>query len=120
MDAHDSVTKKVQELFIELVGARAESLKGNVPARKVNDIVGLALSEDSDPLVADQLAFHLVDWNSDAAFIVAVLLFPERFTKEELQAGVDMFLCHVPAHVMAAARLGGHEAKDIFLDENAT
>ena len=120
MDAHDSVSKKVQELFSELVGARGVSLKGDVPAREVKDVLGLALSEYLDPLVADELAFHLVDWNSDAAFIVAVLLFPERFTKEELQAGVDMFLCHAPAHVMAAARLGGHAAKDIFLDENAT
>ena len=120
MDAHDSVSHKVQQVFSELVGARAESLKGNVPARKANDVLGLALSEDSDPAVADEIAVHLVDWNSDAAFIVAVLLFPERFTKEEIQAGVDMFLCHVPAHVMAAARLGGHEVRDIFQDENAT
>jgi hypothetical protein len=60
-----------------------------------------------------------VDWNADAAFLVSVILFPERFTPEELRAGVDMFLLHVPAHVLAAARLGGYEAKDIFLDENA-
>ena len=117
MDAHDSVSEKVQKLFSELVGLRAESLKGDVPARKANDILGLALSEDLDRLTADELAFHLVDWNSDAAFVVAVLLFPERFTKEELQAGVNQFLIHVPAHIMAAARLGGHDAKNIFIDE---
>lgn len=50
--------------------------------------------------------WHL-DWETDAAFLVAFLLFPERFTKEELQAATDMLLIHVPAHVVAAARLAG-------------
>jgi hypothetical protein len=61
--------------------------------------------------------FTLVDWNSDAAFPVAFMLFPERFTAEEPQAGVSLFVVHVPAHVLAAARLGGYEAKDIFIEE---
>lgn len=120
MDDHDSVTAKVQATFAELVGSRAEVLRGDVPARLANDVLGRALARDEDPLIADQIAFHLVDWNSDAAFLVAALLFPERFTESELAAGVDLMLCHVPAHVMAAARLGGYEAKDIFLDEPAT
>jgi hypothetical protein len=91
-----------------------------VNARKQNDILGQALAQERDPLVADQIAFHMVDWNSDAAFVVAFLLFPERFTPEELDAAVDMFLIHVPAHVMAAARLGGYQVKDIFVEPDAT
>ena len=120
MDAIDSVRAKVQSIFTELVGARAEILKGDVAARGVNDILSNALASHHERLTADQIAFHLVDWNSDAAFIVAMLLFPERFTNDELAAGSDLMLCHVPAHVMAAARLAGHEVRDIFLDENAT
>ncbi len=120
MDAYGTVTEKVQAIFKELVGERAEVLRGNVNARKANDILGLALARDLDPLKADELAFHLVDWNGDAAFIVAVLLYPERFTNEELEAGTDKLLVHVPAHILAAARLGGYEAKDIFLNETAT
>jgi hypothetical protein len=119
MDAHDSVRAKVDAIFRELAGDRALALRGNVNARLANDILGEALAAERDPLKADQLAFNLVDWNADAAFLVSVMLFPERFTPEELRAGVDMFLLHVPAHVLAAARLGGYEAKDIFLDENA-
>jgi hypothetical protein len=67
-------------------------------------------------LCADQIAFHLTDWSSDAAFIVALHLFPERFTSEEIEAGVGLFLCHVPIHVIAAARLAGHQAEDLFRD----
>ena len=120
MDEQDSVTRKVQSIFEELAGSRAQALRGDVPARQGNDILAQALADDLEVAKADQLAFHLVDWNSDAAFLVAFLLFPERFTAEELQAAVDMFLVHVPAHVLAAARLGGYEATDIFLDEPAT
>lgn len=118
MDEHASVKAKVHTIFRELAGDRANSLLGGVPARRANDILGRALIEGCDELKADELAFHLVDWNSDAAFIVAFILFPERFTEEELRAAVDMFLVHVPAHVLAAARLGGYEANDIFANES--
>jgi hypothetical protein len=120
MDAHDSVRDKTWRIFDEAFGSRADLFKGGVPARTANDVLGDALAKDVDPLVADQIAFHMVDWEIDAAFLVAFLLFPERFTKEELQAATEMFLIHVPAHVMAAGRLAGHDVKDIFKDEDAT
>jgi hypothetical protein len=120
MDAHDSVRAKVDAIFVEIAGPRAEQLRGGIPARRANDLLGQVLAGAGDPLKGDELAFHLVDWNSDAAFLVAFLLFPERFTAEELLAGVDMFLVHVPAHVLAAARLGRYEARDIFRDEQTT
>ena len=120
MDAHDSVRAKVDAIFRELAGDRASALLGDVPARRANDILGQALSSDHELLRADEMAFHLVDWNSDAAFLVAFLLYPERFTPEELCAGVDLLLIHVPAHVIAAARLGGYEVQDIFEGDDAT
>ena len=120
VNAYDSVTAKVDAVFRELVGDRAEVLRGSVPARRANDVLGQALVGDLDPLQADQLAFNLIDWNSDAAFLVALILFPERFTPEELQAGVDRFMLHVPAHILAAARIGGYEAKDYLAEDDAT
>jgi len=120
MDAHESVKAKVLQIFTELAGSRAEALRGNVSARAQNDILSKALAREGDSSVSDEIAFHMVDWNSDAAFVVAFLLFPERFTPEELDAAVDMFLVHVPAHVMAAARLGGYQVQDIFAEPDAT
>lgn len=115
-DAHTSVRKKVHQLFVELAGARGEVFCGGVPARQANNVLGCALSDEIDPLKADEMAFHLVDWEADAAFLVAVMLYPERFTADELRAGVDMFMVHVPAHILSAARLGGYATKDIFTD----
>lgn len=120
MDEFDSVTAKVDAIFRELAGSRADALLGDQPARTANDILGHALATDRDELQADEMAFHLVDWNSDAAFLVAFMLFPERFTPEELRAAVGMFLAHVPAHVLAAAGVGGYEAKDIFANDATT
>ena len=120
MDAYDSVRHKVWQIFAEAFGDRADLFKGGIPARTANDVLGIALAEDMNPLVADEIAFHMVDWETDAAFLVAFLLFPERFTREELQAATEMFLIHVPAHVMAAARLAGHEVKDIFISPDET
>jgi hypothetical protein len=117
-NAHDSVRKKVQAIFTELAGERARTLDGSTFPAGITSTVTVALAgsnaTEEQILHADQIAFHLTDWNSDAAFIVALHLFPERFTPEEIGAAVGMFLVHVPAHVIAAARLAGHPTEDIF------
>ena len=65
---------------------------------------------------AGNIAINVADWQADAAFLVALHLFPERFTDEEIDDGVRSLLIHVPAHVIAAARLAGHPAEDIFAE----
>ena len=122
MDAHDSVRDKVDAIFKGLAGDRAQVLRGDVNARQANDVLGQALAAefDLDPLKADQLAFNLVDWNADAAFLVAVMLYPERFTQAELAAGVGMLMVHAPDHVVAAARIGGYGISEALEDRDAT
>jgi hypothetical protein len=104
-------TDKVIALFRELVGDRALKLEGRHYPADVNTRITAALTEgpieEKDLLKKDGIGFHLVDWQRDAAFIVALILFPERFTNEDIRDEVDSFLCHVPAHVLEAARLGG-------------
>ncbi len=122
-DPYESVREKVEALFTELAGDRARRLNaGTFPAGITSAISG-ALADpaatDEQILHADQIAFHLTDWSADAAFLVALHLFPERFTSEEIQAAVGMFLVHVPAHVLAAARLAGSSTEDIFRDSGA-
>ena len=117
-DAYDSVSKKVEAIFTDLVGDRAQMLdRRTFPARITSTITAALSGSDSNEeqvLHAEQIAFHLTDWSSDAAFIVALHLFPERFTREEIKAGVDLFLNHVPGHVIAAARLAGYPTGDLL------
>jgi len=41
-------------------------------------------------------------------------MFPEKFSKKEIEAGVGLFLVHVPNHVAAAAKISGNQCKDIW------
>ena len=107
-----------------MVGDRANKLEPtHFPADVNSRIVDGIISEYDDPteekiLAANDIGFHLVDWQSDAAFLVALTLFPERFTDEEVAEGVRMFLIHVPAHVIEAARLGNYPFENPYVDED--
>ena len=80
---------KVAAIFTELVGARASRLSASHYLADVNSRITKALTKDviSDPeiLKKDEAGFHIVDWQADAAFIVALSLYPEKFTDEEIE-----------------------------------
>ena len=111
-DVHDNVERKVKAIFHEMAGARADRLFFAIPPA-TGDIAHAAERDMCDQTAFD-VAFHLSDWTSDAAFLLAAHLFPERFTREEIAEGVDSFLLHAPNHVAAAAKLSGHPISDIF------
>jgi hypothetical protein len=106
----------VDAIFAELVGTRAKRLDGSVIAEPAMSTVASALTAQYGEK-AREVAFHMTDWNSDAAFVVALHLFPERFTAEEIAAGVGMFLVHAPNHIRAACGLTGHYVWENFPDD---
>ena len=117
-DSSSPVRERVEAIFRELAGDRAVSLDATIlPAGITSTITAALASEDASDeaiLHADEIAFHLTDWSAEAAFLVALHLYPERFTRDEIKEGVEAFLIHVPHHVIAAARLAGHSTEDIF------
>ena len=121
-DSTPSVREKVAAIFRELAGDRAATLYATRLPAGITSIITAALvaeaGDDDEILHADQIAFHLTDWSSEAAFLVALHLFPERFTPEEIREGVQAFLIHAPHHVIAAARLAGHPTDDIFREDD--
>jgi hypothetical protein len=116
-DANETVDRKVAAIFAELAGERAKRLDGSVIAEPAMSTIALALAEQYGEQ-ANDIAFHLADWNSDAAFVVAVHLFPERFTPEEIAAGVGLFLVHAPNHIRAACELTGQYIWENFPDDD--
>lgn len=62
-----------------------------------------ALAKDYSEAAADEVSFHLTDWGNEAAILVAIHLFPERFTAQELQCAVEMIVSHAPYHVAGMA-----------------
>lgn len=104
---------KVAAIFRELAGENCCRLDGSHYNHDSAVVIAQALQHLGEARAKD-IAFHLSDWASDAAFIVAVQLFPERFTAAEIADGVERFLIHAPNHVAAAAVLAGHSVEDIF------
>jgi hypothetical protein len=89
--------------------------------KKLTGAIELALkAEDVEEAVARDIAFHLADWDEEARFIVALQLFPDRFTPEEITSGIMGFLIHAPNHIAAAAKLHGCPVQDIFDDPTGT
>ena len=117
----DAATK-VLTIFRELVGDHAERLSGSRYLADVNSRITTALadktSDDQNILRMDGIGFHVIDWQNEAAFLVALSLFPERFTDEEIREGVERLLLHAPQHILEAARLGGYPIENIFLEGN--
>jgi hypothetical protein len=115
-DPSKSFRTKVTEIFREFVGERAEILCSGLCDGQIYNRIADALVSESDigEEVAKDIGFHLSDWHSDAAFIVALHLFPERFTPAEIEAGTADFLMHAPNHFAAAATLYGFPVDDIF------
>ena len=113
-DAHDTVDEKVRAIFREAFGDRSDRLHGDKPAFDGLNAMQKALTDEWGLEVADQIAFNLAECNWNAAFIAAVCLFPERFTDEELRAGIDMLLIDAPDHFAAAAVLAGKQITDVF------
>ena len=108
MNANKDISKKVIQLFNEFAGENAKRLDGSKFPDVIADLITDVLAEDFDMEIARDIAHHLVDWNSDAAFMVALLLWPDRFTKDEISQGIYTFMPHAPDHLAAAAKLFGH------------
>jgi pimeloyl-ACP methyl ester carboxylesterase len=102
------VRGKVAALFAELVGERTRRLHG------IGAAIAAALEEEFEPQQPADIAFHLTDWGDEAAFILSVQLYPERFTAEEIREGVQSFVIHAPNHIAAAAHLSGWPLRDVF------
>lgn len=117
-DPHESVRRKVLDIFANLVGERAGRLNGSIMATPAMDAIAGALAGKHGAEKSDAIGFHMADWNSDAAFIVALHLFPERFTPEEIDAGLGLFLVHAPNHIREACRLTGSYVWENFPEDD--
>jgi hypothetical protein len=105
---------KVEGIFEELAGQRAEALDPTVHNLVFQEKIMGAFKGDLGEKKARLLGFHLADWNADAAFIVALHLFPERFTKRDIVAGVISFQVSATDHITAASVINGFPIEDPY------
>lgn len=114
MDEHESrqIHDKVVQIFSEIVPERSERLDFFKDNDHATDAIAVALAEDTPR--HEEMAFHLSDIRTDAAFLVALHLFPERFTPQEISAGVWQFMAHVPYHIKMAIETADMQFEEDF------
>lgn len=105
---------KVVELFKEYVGESADRLSPYKFRSDICNLAAQALEEDFGKKRAHKIAFHLFDWHADAAFIVALVLWPEKFTKDEISQAIYTLMHEAPDHLAASAKLFGCPVTDVF------
>ncbi len=90
----------------------AELMTLATPEKK--DPIARALAAEYSETDAQDIAFHLTDWSGDCAFLLALLLHPDRFSDVEIRSGIMNFLIHAPNHIAAAAKLYGFGIQDVW------
>ena len=107
---------RASEIFREFFGDKT----CNIP--DVQDKIAKAVAEGSSKKKflkkGLEIGFHLTDWHEDARFLIALSLFPERFTDAEIRQGVIWFLIHAGYHIPEAARLIDIPTRSHFRDKN--
>ena len=91
MGTDDPVGEKVRTLFSHVPGGDASKLEGGRFPQEVRSLVAEVLRPDFGKKLSQHIAFHLLDWNGDAAFLVALLLWPKEFTNEDS----DGIICRI-------------------------
>ncbi|HYF47964.1 MAG TPA: hypothetical protein VEJ63_01055 [Planctomycetota bacterium] len=61
-----------------------------------------------------ELGFQMGDWGRDAAMMLALHLYPEKFTPTEIRDIVGQVLVHVPNHIVAAAAIADQPVTDVW------
>jgi hypothetical protein len=114
MDSYDLMRQKVRDIFSELAPDKAKVLGGDRLAKNIIFRIKEIYTPEFGARNASTLGMHMSDWNNDAAFIVAMHLYPERFTDEEIRAGIEQFLIHAPNHIRAACQITGQDVWESF------
>lgn len=117
-DPNQAAVDKTAQIFKELCVAKYRNLTdpsrpkstdlGRAARARIIQVFSEALGEDE----ATQLAVHVTGFPSDIAFVAALLLFPDRFTDEELAAGVRCFEIELSFHSPEIRRLLGESSQE--------
>jgi hypothetical protein len=114
----DELTQKVQGLLRAVAGDLADRVSATTLHRVVIRRIKQAHVIDLGADDASRLGMHMSDWAGDGAFLLALHLFPDQFTDEEVRDGVARFLAHAPNHIRAACGITGSYVWEDFPDDD--
>jgi hypothetical protein len=105
----DRATRKTRAIFIRAFGSRAGLLFKGVSTQMMMDSISAAFARHMCREKAADIGFHIGDWAHDAALVLALHMFPERFTRDEIRHLTDFVAAGMPYHSAALATHFGYE-----------
>jgi hypothetical protein len=108
-DPNQTAFDKTVQIFVEICPARSRNLvdpaapKSLDIGRELSKRISHIFTERFGKEKAEEFATHVTGFPSDAAFLVALFLFPERFTDEEVAAGIRCFGIEASFHGLEIA-----------------
>lgn len=108
-----NLRKKLDRLYSEALG---QPVRWGDPDREsaCQELIRRALGDELEAEAAEDVAFHLADWSADAAFLLALHLFPDQLTEDEVSEGLYELLITAPDHLAAAAKQFGQPVQDSY------
>ena len=101
--------RKARAIFAKAFGARGDGLFESSSTAAMTETIASAFAREMDPGKAGDIGFHLGDWASDAALLLALHMFPEKFTPTEIRHVTDYLAAGLPHHCAALATHFGYE-----------
>jgi hypothetical protein len=105
----ESATRKTRTIFVRAFGSRAAPLFKGASTQNMMETISAAFTRRMSREKAADVGFHIGDWAHDAALVLALHMFPERFTREEIRQVTDFVAAGMPYHSAALATHFGYE-----------
>jgi hypothetical protein len=105
----DKATRKTRAIFVKAFGSRAALLFKGVSTQTMMDTISAAFARHMSREKAADIGFHIGDWAHDAALVLALHMFPEKFTRDEIRRVTDFVAAGMPYHSAALATHFGYE-----------
>jgi hypothetical protein len=102
-------SKKAMAIFKKAFGERAAHLFTGASTIQMGHTITAAFARHVRREKAQDIGFHLGDWAHDAALILALHMFPEKFSREEIRRVTDFVAAGLPYHAAALATHFGYE-----------
>jgi hypothetical protein len=112
-----SARRKVEEILNAAFGDKAVRVFSSQNVGQTMRVIVEAFASEMDSKKAEELAFNMADWGGDAAFVVALHLFPERFTADEIREATRSLAFHIPYHASNIADILGISEKSDSVEE---
>jgi len=105
----DRACEKAKAIFKKAFGERAAHLFTGASTIQMGQTITAAFERHVRREKAHDIGFHLGDWAHDAALVLALHIFPEKFSREEIRCMTDLVAAGLPYHAAALATHFGYE-----------